>query len=272
MSTVFQAEIFAIGQAAHHLILNQNILANITDIDIISDSKSAIQALDSICTPSKIIMDCMKALDSLQELAKVTIHWTKAHVGHEGNERADTLAKEGTTKTSYQVEPILPVPKSWIRRKIQQYLHEEWTHRWISTPEARQTKIFFPQPNPKLSKKLMMYDRQACGKLFRWISGHSFHRYHNHLTSPLLFNSPLCRACNLQREETSHLFAYCPSLAPIRMKLWGVPHLPEGFRWSPSQLLKMIVELDKICPEEGTNDLQMNDFGPDDNANDSNPG
>jgi ribonuclease HI len=140
MSTVFQAEIFAIGQAAHHLILNRDMIANITDIDIISDSKSAIQALDSICTPSKIIMDCMKALDSLQELVKVTIHWTKAHVGHEGNERADTLAKEGTAKISYQVEPILPVPKSWIRRKTQQYLQEEWTRRWTSSSEAGRQK------------------------------------------------------------------------------------------------------------------------------------
>jgi ribonuclease HI len=216
-------------------------------------------------------MDCMKALDTLQELAKVTIHWTKAHVGHEGNERADTLAKEGTTKISYQVEPILPVPKSWIRRKIHQYLHQEWTHRWTSIPEARQTKIFFPQPNPKLSKKLMMYERQTCAKLFRWITGHSFHRYHNHLTAPELFGNPLCRACNTQREETSHLYAHCPSLTPIRMKLWGVPSLPDGFQWSPSQLLEMITEIDKICPEEGTTKLRLNDLRLHDANNGPNP-
>jgi ribonuclease HI len=241
----------------------RDLLTNISDIDIISDSKSAIQALDSICTPSKIIMDCMMALDKLQELAKVTIHWTKAHVGHEGNERADTLAKEGTTKISYQVEPILPVAKSWTRHKIHQYLMQEWTHRWTSTCEARQTKIFFPQPNPKLSKKLMMYDRQTCAKLFRWVTGHSFHRYHNHLTSPMLFTNPVCRACNEQREETHHLYAFCPNLAPARMKLWGIPCLPANFKWTPSQLLELILEADRICPEEGTIDLQANDLGND---------
>jgi ribonuclease HI len=243
----------------------------VDEIDIITDSKSALQAIDSICTPSKIIMDCMKALDRLQEHAKVSIHWTKAHVGYEGNEKADKLAKEGTSKISYQVEPILPVPKSWIRHKIQQYLQKEWTHRWTSTVEARQTKIFFPQPNPKLSKKLMRYDRQTCAKLFRWITGHSFHRYHNHLTSPLTFTNPLCRACNETKEETSHLYAHCPSLAPIRMKLWGKCFLPAEFEWTPTQLLELIREVDKICPEEGTLDLQSPDIRPNDANNDSGP-
>jgi ribonuclease HI len=256
MATVFQAEIFAIGQSAHHLILNKDMLTNISKVDIITDSKSALQALDNVCTPSKLIMDCMQTLDKLQELVEVSIHWTKAHVGYEGNERADILAKEGTSKISFQVEPILPVPKSWIRRKTQQYLQNEWTSRWTSTCEARQTKIFFPQPNPKLSKKLMRYDRPTCAKLFRWTTGHSFHRYHNHITSPLVFDNPTCRACNEAREETNHLFAHCLSLAPIRMKLWGKPCLDKDFSWTPAQLLDLIEEVDKICPEENTLDLQ----------------
>jgi ribonuclease HI len=259
MATVFQAEIFAIGQAAHHITHNRDLLNNIRDIDIITDSKSALMALDGICTPSKIVMDCMKSLDTLQESANVTIHWTKAHVGHEGNERADSLAKEGTTKISHQVEPIIPVPKSWIKRKINQYLHNEWSNRWNSISEARQTKIFFPQPSSKLSKKLLTYDRRTCGKLFRWITGHSFHRYHNHLTTPELFNNPQCRVCNSSREETSHLYAYCTGLAPTRMRLWGKDVLTEGFTWTPNQLLAMINEVDKICPEENSFEPQTAD-------------
>jgi hypothetical protein len=73
----------------------------------------------------------------------VTINWIKAHVGHEGNERADALAKEGTTKMNYNAEPIIPVPRSWIKGKIHAYLTKEWTSRWQGTSEARQTKLFF---------------------------------------------------------------------------------------------------------------------------------
>jgi hypothetical protein len=117
--------------------------------------------------------------------------------------------------------------------------------------EARQTKLFFPQPNAKLSKRLLMFDRPICAKLFRWISGHSFHRYHNHITNPTAFESPTCRICKEEREETSHLFAHCHGLAQIRMKICGLITLPEKFNWSPTTLLAMINETEKICPEEG---------------------
>jgi hypothetical protein len=92
----------------------------------------------------------MAALDKLQKRAKITIHWTKAHVGHEGNEKADELAI-GTTKINNATEPIIPVPKARVRNKINTYINTEWTNRWNSLTEARQTKIFFPAPNTKLT-------------------------------------------------------------------------------------------------------------------------
>jgi ribonuclease HI len=122
MTTVFQAEVFAIGQAAHFIIHNPNITSNINQIDIITDSKAALQAIDGLVTSSKLVKDCMNTLDKLQERTNLTIHWTKAHVGHEGNEKADQLAKEGTTKISYATEPILPVPRSWTKNKIKKLL------------------------------------------------------------------------------------------------------------------------------------------------------
>jgi ribonuclease HI len=92
--------------AAHYIVNNREILNAIDAIDIVTDSRSALQAIDGTTTSSKLVMDCMKELDQLQQIVSVKIHWTKAHVGHEGNERADQLAKEGTTKTSFCTEPI----------------------------------------------------------------------------------------------------------------------------------------------------------------------
>jgi ribonuclease HI len=251
MASVFQAEVFAIGMAVHYIVNNREILNAIDAIDIVTDSRSALQAIDGTTTSSKLVMDCMKELDQLQQIVSVKIHWTKAHVGHEGNERADQLAKEGTTKTSFCTEPILPVAKTWVKGKIKHYLHSEWTKRWLGNNEARQTKIFFPEPNGKTSKKLLSYDKQSCAQLFRWICGHSFHRYHNHLLKPETFDDPRCRLCGSDKEETSHLFAFCPALAPVRMKITGRPILEDQFKWQPALLLTMIKEIEKICPEEG---------------------
>jgi ribonuclease HI len=251
MATVFQAEVYAIGSAAHYIINHRDLLTSITEIDIVTDSKSALQAIDSTATSSRLVSDCMRELDRLQLIVKVKIHWIKAHMGHEGNERADLLAKNGTEKINFCTEPILPVPKTWVKDKIKQFLHKAWTNRWMGNNEARQTKIFFPEPNGKITKKLLTYDKQTCAKIFRWISGHSFHRYHNNLLYPEKYNSPKCRICNANREETSHLFAYCTGLAQLRMKIYGTPVLSENFKWTPSQLLAMIKEIDKFCPEEG---------------------
>jgi ribonuclease HI len=251
MATVFQAEVYAIGSAAHYMSNHREILEEITEIDFVTDSKSALQAIDSITTSSKLVIDCMRELDRLQEVATIKIHWIKAHVGHEGNEKADQLAKHGTTKINYNTEPILPVSKTWVKNRIRQYLHQEWTTRWLGNNEARQTKIFFPEPNGKITKRLLTYDKQTCAQLFRWISGHSFHRYHNSLVHPDRFLSPKCRMCDANKEETSHLFAHCPGLAHIRMKICGQQTLSETFEWTPTMLLAMIKEIDKICPEEG---------------------
>jgi hypothetical protein len=252
MATVYQAEIFAIGQAALHILDHPNLISEgIKQIDIITDSKSALGALDAISSSSKLVTDCMKTLDKLQSKVNVSIHWIKAHVGHMGNEKADELAKLGTQKSSYHVEPIIPVPLSWTKSKIRSYLYKEWTLRWQSTNEARQTKVFFHTPNPKLSKQILMYDKPTCAKLFRWISGHSFHRYHNFLTTPDVFNDPTCRMCGQGNEETNHLFAYCEGLTQIRMRICGQTILPDPFKWTPNTLLTMIREIEKICPEEG---------------------
>jgi hypothetical protein len=41
------------------------------------------------------------------------------------------------------------------------------------------------------------------------------------------------------------------ALSPLRMRVYGQPLLDANFNWTPAQLLAMIKEIDKICPEEG---------------------
>jgi ribonuclease HI len=253
MATVFQAEVYAIGHSANYINRHATELIEkgIRNVDIVTDSMAALQAIDAYIFTSKLVKDCFLELEKADNKIPIKIHWIKAHVGHEGNERADLLAKKGASTVNTCVEPIIPVPKSWIKGKIKMYVHDEWKQRWEGIQEARQTRIFFPEPNIRKSKKLMSYDKQTCGKMFRWISGHSFHRYHNYLTDPERFGSSMCRACREEREETSHLFAFCGGLAHVRMRLLGKAMLDQKFDWQPHQLISMIEITDKLYPEEG---------------------
>jgi ribonuclease HI len=262
MATIFQAEVTAILRACTHIKSNIAKLTDYNQIDIISDSKASLQALQKNVTTSNLVKMCKTTIDDLNSQIPVALHWIKAHVGHYGNELADQMAKKGTTMTNYDVEPILPVTNSWTSNNVKKFIHQEWAKSWRALPEARQTKIFFPTPHRHKSRKIMNYNRESFAELFRWISGHSFHRYHNSITRPLEFPDPTCRACGIHIEETSHLFAECPALAQTRYKILGLHILPENYNWTPDKLQNMIREISKRYPEETPYPRQFNTTQP----------
>jgi ribonuclease HI len=239
-ASVFQAEVHAIEKAVEHVQnnLQKYVGHGIKAIDIISDSKSALQGLCKNVVRNGSLKNCKIKLDELQARVPITLHWIRAHRGHEGNEEADRAAKKGTMLREFDVEPILPVPKTWTKRKIAKYI------------EARQMKLFFPTPDWKKAKELIELNREEYAKIFRWASGHSFHRYHNHVTNSEKFPSPLCRVCGQDREETSHLYAYCYGLNNIRVRTLGVISFGTKIEWTGRQLLAMARKTEELCPEE----------------------
>ena len=66
---------------------------------------------------------CRKILKWLGQLQNVGLNWVRAHVGHDLNEQADMLAKEGTTSQN-----IFDVPKS--RRCSKYDTHIKYTAIW----------------------------------------------------------------------------------------------------------------------------------------------
>lgn len=72
-------------------------------VDLYTDSKYVQQGINEWMAgwkakgwPSKIKnQDLWKQIDTLVESHDVTFHWIKGHAGHEGNERADALARRG---------------------------------------------------------------------------------------------------------------------------------------------------------------------------------
>ena len=201
-STVFQAEIAAIREAAAIL----GAFRNLTVVKFFVDSQAALRALQSDHITSKLTYQTITLLNGIPA-ESVSFVWTKAHIGCAGNEKADTLAKEGT-KLPHAL--AIPTPRASSKASIKQYFIRLWDKEWLLCPKGRQTKLYHPKHDPSKSNKLIQWSRLKLGRYIRAITGHSNLLYHLHTMDPSI--SPACRFCLQADEEFHHLATDCPPL------------------------------------------------------------
>jgi ribonuclease HI len=67
------------------------------NIYILSDSQAAIKALNNFQINSKLVWDCHQSLMRLAGHNRVQLIWVPGHMGIDGNEMADQLARQGSS-------------------------------------------------------------------------------------------------------------------------------------------------------------------------------
>ena len=119
-ATVYQAELFAIKQAAEMLRQRQDL----TDVKIFVDSQAALRTFQSALIKSRLALETIESLNRVKHKS-LTFVWTKAHVGNEGNEKADELAKLGT-----KMDDVIdtPAPISGTKNLIEHHIRSLWQH------------------------------------------------------------------------------------------------------------------------------------------------
>ena len=136
----------------------------------------------------------------------------KAHVGHEPNEVADTLAKEGAS--TGKVEALL-VPKVIIRNQIETLFQNKWQIRWKNLSSWRQTKFWISKPGI-MGKQIQMLGQATPSNVIQALTGHNYLNYHCSQMDRSL--SETCRFCGEGHEEFIHLTCECPALAKDRLE------------------------------------------------------
>jgi hypothetical protein len=84
---------------------------------------------------------------------KIGFRWIKSHAGTSGNELADKLAKEASSKTDLPIS-YNRVPKSVIKRDLENSSMETWQGEWDTTTKGRITKDYFPKVAERLHTKI----------------------------------------------------------------------------------------------------------------------
>lgn len=214
-TSVFQAELTAITMAAN-MLLDQEF----DQATFFVDSQAALLAINKPFTESKEATQCASALQTLSEKHRITLNWIKAHVGHEGNEEVDDLAKQGTTADPTEDDPAVSLPPSFYKLRLREEMFKEWDQRWQQTMQmqktCRQTRLFLPHPDKSYSKLLLQLNRDKLSLVLQALTGHNNLNYHQHNIGKQ--DSPMCRICGTHREESWLTLTQCPGLDKTRQE------------------------------------------------------
>ena len=227
LTDVFQAEAFAVLMAAHNILPPGTTGVRVR---IYSDSEALIKALDSPVTTSKIVGECKEYLNRMGPDNRITLVWVPGHAEVEGIERADELAKQGSSTPGIGPEPSIPISKKLCDGIVKDWLRSEHAQRWGNYKGGMHTKNFLPTPIRKWTKELIGLDRDRIRRVVGAITGHC--GLNKHLAKMGIKDSPGC-SCGSVEETGIHILCECPKFSQLRLRLLG------GHTIDPREIIKL---------------------------------
>ena len=116
-----------------------------------------------------------------------------------GNEAAESLAKEGTTKEQVDRSTSYPEVKTILKAKQ----HSKWRHK---------------HPRYNKADPYYLLTRREQVTVFRLRTGHN--RLNYHLYSKLRIGHTEQCPCVTGSQATEHLLQFCPTYEPLRKGIW----------------------------------------------------
>ncbi|GBM15122.1 hypothetical protein AVEN_242165-1 [Araneus ventricosus] len=109
-------------------------------ISIDVDNRARIQVSSNPKSTSTIARRIFKFL---HENPNISVKWIKSHAGHEGNEKADQMAKEAA-KHGQQYQEI-KLPKLFLKATLKRRLMEKWQVEWQDGDTGRKVEKILPK-------------------------------------------------------------------------------------------------------------------------------
>lgn len=225
LTSIFTAEAHAITLALDYIQDSTH-----KDYMVCSDSKSCLQALESMKTEHPKIAEILKRDNKLRIQGKQIIYcWIPGHCGLEGNDTADRLAKEASKKEIIKI----PIPPSDIFPTIKDYIKAKWQMEW---DRETRNKLHEIQPIIKtINYKQLTRKNQTA--ITRCRLGHSNLTHRFLLTRDMI---PNCQPCNTQI-TIKHILITCPAYAQIRDNYYKEDNLKELFeKHTPEKILSFL--------------------------------
>ena len=219
-----QAEQVAILRALQILHNYENVPQRSAAIH--TDSQITLDLLRNNSQHSNLIEEIRRNLGHLTHQGwKIHFQWVKAHVGDEGNERADQLAKKATEC------PELPptyelVPYSTVKRDLQEECINAWEEEWSSTSNGSITKQYFPSVRSRFQSNLKLTPNITAMTTGHGKFGEYFHRFK-------IVEDPTC-VCGKNTQSADHILWECGLLQSNRDEFRRLV-LQSGGQWPPNK-------------------------------------
>ena len=242
-ASVFQAETHAIELAARKCLDNKFIGKKIA---IVSDSQAALKAIEGVKVNSKLVWDCKNLLTALSLNNEVHLLWIPGHSGLEGNEKADELARIGSSSQFIGPEPYFGMCLSNIKMEFKLWLELKMNIEWEIKTSMVHSKEIMPRLNKNRSKEFLYLSKNDASLVTRFVTGHG--AFNKHLHTLHMTTEDKCRLCKDEKETSRHLLCECEALAAKRYNLFGKSELEltELSNVSFKDLLKLIKHKDII--------------------------
>ena len=234
--TVFQAEVQAILECSEICLRRKYRHSNIC---MMSDSQAALKALKSATCTSKLVWECVQSLQTLGCNNQVDLYWVPGHCGIDGNERADELARLGSSHQFIGPEPFCGLSACSLRMELKAWETLKVESNWTNTFIGRQSKRFIT-PNVSMTRKILDLSKKDLSTYTGLITGHCPSRYHLKVMKKL--QDDTCRVCGMEKEDSEHLLCRCPAIFIKRYKFFerGLLEPSEIWRTNPSTVVRFI--------------------------------
>jgi hypothetical protein len=212
-------------------------------ITVHTDSRMTLDSLNNADKHTSLTKEIRQKVHEMKNREwKIRFRWTKAHAGTSGNELVDKLAKEAAGKTEMPIS-YNRVPKSAIKRDLEEFSMENWQREWETTNKGGITKEYFPKVAERLHIKINLTQNFTTIVTGHWNIKSYLHRFK-------IIDTPHC-PCGNGNQTTDHILLECAILQEDRERLIAEVSKSDDWPINKDMHIKKLQGIRKIHEKDG---------------------
>ena len=158
----------------------------------------------------------MEKLQAIGEHNEVKLIWIPGHECHDGNEKADALARQEAASTKDPNKVECSIPLQLIKARIKNWLYDTASSKWHKRNIAKHSKEIWKKYSTQKTNMLLSLNRNEVQRIIAFITG--LEKFRVHLRKMNIGTESKCKYCE-EDETAKHILCVCDAYAVVRLKI-----------------------------------------------------